>query len=134
LWEGRFRSCVVESTDYVLACYRYIELNPVRAGMVQAPLDYAWSSHRANIGAADDRLITPHVEYEALAGNVANRRGEYRRLFDVADRPESLAAARDPTNGGFALASQGSKPRLAALSGRRVERARPGKRADRGAP
>jgi len=52
LWEGRFRSCVAESARYVLACYRYIELNPVRAGMAGHPAAYAWSSHAANSGSA----------------------------------------------------------------------------------
>ena len=47
LWEGRFRSCLTQSEDYVLACYRYIELNPVRAGMVLKPQDYRWSSYHA---------------------------------------------------------------------------------------
>ena len=54
LWEGRFRSCLTQSEDYVLACYRYIELNPERAGMVRHPRDYRWSSYQANaLGKAD---------------------------------------------------------------------------------
>ena len=48
LWEGRFRSCLAQDQNYVLICYRYIELNPVRAGMVVDPGDYPWSSYRAN--------------------------------------------------------------------------------------
>jgi putative transposase len=58
-WEGRFRSCVAESARYVLACYRYIELNPVRAGIVSRPTDYAWSSHAVNIGMRSDTLTSP---------------------------------------------------------------------------
>src|SRR6188508_17354 len=65
LWEGRFRSCIVDSARYVLACYRYIELNPVRAGLVDRPESYAWSSYRANADGHDDRLTTPHPELSA---------------------------------------------------------------------
>jgi len=59
LWEGRFKSFLVESARYVLGCYRYIELNPVRAGMVAAPAAYAWSSHGGNIGLVENRLLSP---------------------------------------------------------------------------
>src|SRR3954469_4976361 len=66
LWEGRFRSCLVDSAGYVMACYRYIELNPVRAGMVSTPGAYAWSSYVGNIAAREDPMITPHDEYLRL--------------------------------------------------------------------
>src|SRR5262245_55096917 len=62
LWEGRFRSCLVDSAQYVIACHRYIELNPVRAGMVTAPTAYRWSSYNGNSGLAPNRLLTPHPE------------------------------------------------------------------------
>jgi putative transposase len=67
LWEGRFRSCIAESARYVLACYRYIELNPVRAEMVEHPRDYPWSSYAANSGAFTDGLVSQHPEFAALA-------------------------------------------------------------------
>ena len=57
LWEGRFRSCLAQNEGYVLACYRYIELNPVRANIVEHPADYPWSSFRANAQGAKDVLI-----------------------------------------------------------------------------
>jgi len=133
LWEGRFRSCLVESSAYVLACYRYIERNPVRAGMVGVPLSYRWSSHAGNVGAFDDPLLTAHAEYLALAGNEAARKSAYGSLFDVPDTPDFLAAVRDATLGGFALTSEALKPRIAALTGRRVERGKPGRPAERGA-
>src|SRR5262245_8472477 len=66
LWEGRFRSCIAESARYVLACYRYIELNPVRARMVTNPAAYFWSSYAANSGACPDPHIAPHPELAAL--------------------------------------------------------------------
>src|SRR5687767_2293349 len=73
LWEGRFRSCIVESAEYVLACYRYIELNPVRAGIVGQAVAYLWSSHAANSGARHDPSLSPHAELEALSPNPDSR-------------------------------------------------------------
>jgi putative transposase len=68
VWEGRFRSCLAQSEEYVLACYRYIELNPVRANMVHRPEDYRWSSYRANALGKRHELIEPHEQYLRLAG------------------------------------------------------------------
>jgi len=67
LWEGRYRSCLAQSEDYVLACYRYIELNPVRAAMVHHPREYRWSSFHANCDGKRDALITSHEQYLLLA-------------------------------------------------------------------
>ena len=66
LWEGRFRSCIAESAHYVLACYRYIELNPVRAGMVDKPAQYRWSSHATNAGDRATGWLTPHGAYASV--------------------------------------------------------------------
>jgi putative transposase len=63
LWEGRYKSCLVDSEHYLLTCYRYIELNPVRAAKVVAPGEYAWSSYHANAEGQLDRLVHPHDEY-----------------------------------------------------------------------
>ena len=70
LWEGRFKSALVDSTDYLLTCYRYIELNPVRAGMVAALGDYRWSSHRRNAHGAHEPRITPHAAYLSLGSTL----------------------------------------------------------------
>ena len=66
LWEGRFASCLVESALYVLGCYRYIELNPVRACMVQQPSQYRWSSHCANVLGEQDNIVRAHPAFLAL--------------------------------------------------------------------
>jgi putative transposase len=95
LWEGRFRSCLVDSAHYVLACYRYIERNPVRAGMAEAALAYRWSSHHGNVGAIDNKLLTPHPEFAALSQAPAVRYEQYRKLVADGDRPEFLVAVRD---------------------------------------
>lgn len=81
LWEGRFRSCLVDSERYLLVCQRYIELNPVRARMVGTPDAYPWSSYRANALGADDPLVTPHLVYSGLGTHEAERRAAYRHLF-----------------------------------------------------
>jgi hypothetical protein len=68
LWEGRFRSCLTQEETYLLACQRYIELNPVRADMAAHPAEYRWSSYRANAQGEEDALVRPHPLYEALGG------------------------------------------------------------------
>ena len=74
LWEGRFRSCLTQEEDYVLGCYRYIELNPLRANMVNHPADYRWSSYRVNTQAEDNNLVTPHPLYMALDSDNEGRK------------------------------------------------------------
>ncbi|HEY0204867.1 MAG TPA: transposase [Acetobacteraceae bacterium] len=80
LWEGRYKSCLVDSDDYLLRCYRYIELNPVRAGMVADPADYRWSSHRTNAMGEHDPLVHPHHRYLMLGTTEGDRRKAYREL------------------------------------------------------
>jgi putative transposase len=71
LWEGRYKSCLVDTERYLLTCYRYIELNPVRAAMVADPADYAWSSYRTNAQALPDKVVVPHAEYLRLGADAA---------------------------------------------------------------
>jgi putative transposase len=81
LWEGRYKSSVVQAESYLFACMRYIELNPVRAGMVSDPAHYRWSSYRHNgLGQADERL-TPHDLYQGLGTSDEERLASYRALF-----------------------------------------------------
>lgn len=77
LWEGRFKSCLVDSDDYVLRCYRYIELNPVRARMVSLPSAYRWSSYRYNVEGVSDPIIKPHETYSSLGKCGSDRRLVY---------------------------------------------------------
>jgi len=81
LWEGRYKSCLIQSNDYLLAVYRYIELNPVRAGMVDDPADYTWSSYQCNGLGSTSKLHTPHTVYLDLGGNISSRQEHYRALF-----------------------------------------------------
>jgi len=126
LWEGRFRSCLVDSPRYVLACQRYIELNPVRAGMVAHASVYRWSSHNHNASGWPNRLLTPHPAFFALGDDAEARRRSYGALFNEADEPSFLAAVRDATNGGFALVGEDTKSRVEASTGRRLQRRRRG--------
>lgn len=103
-----------------MACYRYIELNPVRAAMVKHPRFYRWSSYRSNAEGATSSLVTPHEHYRALGGNEAGRRLAYRALFKTDRDPEVLSDIRAATNGNYALGSQRFQDQVAAMLGRRV--------------
>lgn len=127
LWEGRFRSCLVDSPEYVLACHRYIELNPVRAAMVDMPSAYRWSSHLGNSGQRDDPLLTAHPEYAALGRDAGSRRAAYRALCETEESEKFLATVRDATNSGIPLAGESLRLELA-MKGARVERGKPGPR------
>lgn len=81
LWDSRYKSSLVQEDTYLLLCQRYIELNPVRAAMVEDPAHYRWSSYAANALGQSDSLITPHPLYTAIAADDASRRENYRALF-----------------------------------------------------
>ena len=127
LWEGRFRSCIVQSALYVLGCYRYIELNPVRAGMADHPTGYLWSSYAVNSGMRSDPLVTCHPEYLALASDGEPRYRAYRGLFEQRLEPGLQRAIRDATNGGYPLASDAFKHMVLAPQGYRTEPGQPGR-------
>lgn len=81
LWEGRYKANMVEQECYLLNCYRYIELNPVRAGMVNRPEDYIWSSYKVNALEGGSSLLSPHQLYLQLGKEDADRKTAYKRLF-----------------------------------------------------
>ena len=94
LLEGRYKSCLVDSERYVLTCYRYIGLNPMRAWMTDGPKTYAWSSCRANATGYPDPLITPHPNYCALGRSEADRQASYCDLLAEVLPEETLAEIR----------------------------------------
>jgi putative transposase len=107
LFEGRFRSSLIDADSYLLACQRYIELNPLRAGEVEVPGDYPWSSYRANALGQTDSVITPHPVYVALAAQERDRRKAYLRLFETELDAGLLRRVRECTHGGFVLGDEG---------------------------
>lgn len=126
LWEGRFRSCLVDREDYLLHCHRYIECNPVRAGMVVHPADHPWSSFRANANGEPNPLVTAHPCLVALGGTPDERQTAYRELFRHDLEPSILGEIRSTTNGGFALGSERFRQRIAGELKRHVERQKRG--------
>ena len=123
LWEGRFKAALVDSDQYVLACYRYIELNPVRAGMVSVPAGYPWSSHRRNAYGASEPRITSHPCYLELGAGEA-RLSAYRRLFAKALGSGTMDAIRLHTQQQRAWGSEGFQRQVEALT-RRIASVRP---------
>ncbi len=121
LWEGRFRSSLVQEQHYLLCCYRYIELNPVRAGIVRRPADYAWSSHRTNARAVSSKFVTPHPVFVGLGMTEHQRAAAYCALFETAVAEDELDTIRRSLNGGFALGDSRFKSEISVTLQRRVE-------------
>ncbi len=127
LWEGRFKSSLVQSCTYLLRCYRYIELNPVRAGMVGEPSEYTWSSYRCNALGVDAKLCTAHEEYLKLGKDKDGRLGAYRALFKANVEETMVEQIRTSINSGLALGNDDFKERVERLYGRRVTPAKMGR-------
>jgi len=122
LWEGRFRSSIVDTEDYFLMCQRYIELNPVRATMVRHPWEYRWSSFKANAFAARDDAVRPHPIYVALGKDPPSRARNYLSRFEDQITAGELEQIRNAANGGFALGSKAFIATLERLMERPVAR------------
>ena len=103
LWEGRFFSAVVPTESYVLACYRYIELNPVRAGLAAHPAEYRWSSYQANVAARVDDFLVPHVAYLALATDATRRATAYETLCSSSLDKATTDEIRKATRSGYSI-------------------------------
>ncbi len=101
LFEGRYKSCLVGSDHYVLACYRYIEMNPVRACMVANPGDYVWSSYLPNAHGAASGMLTPHPAFLGLGASAEARQTAYRGLFRLPENAVSQQALRLATQQGY---------------------------------
>jgi len=130
LWEGRFKSSLVDSERYLLTCQRYIELNPVRAAMTPNPGAYRWSSFARNACGQTDDLISPHECYQALGESSEKRCAAYQRLFQGAISEDELKTIRDHTNQGKVLGTREFQDMIASRLGRDVKLSalgRPGK-------
>ncbi len=120
LWEGRFKACLVEEESYLLQLYRYIELNPVRAGMVVEPADYYWSSYQINAQGKVSTLCTPHSLYLALGSDIAEIKLNYQGLFDSCLTERQLGVIRRTVNKGIVLGNEQFSSEVAQLTGRRL--------------
>ncbi len=126
LWEGRFRSSLVNADDYLFACMRYIELNPVRAKMVKHPADYLWSSYRCNAQGEINTMIQPHPLLLQLGLDSSAQQKAYRALFQAHD-PQIADQIRQATNGNFVLGNTRFVQQITEALGRRVTPAASGR-------
>lgn len=120
LWEGRYRATLIEGERYLLTCMRYIELNPVRAGMVDHPSRYPYSSYHANAMGREDALVTEHDLYRQLGPSPEDRQSGYRALFRSSIGKEALKDIREATNKAWVLGSDRFREQIAVLSQRRT--------------
>lgn len=125
LWEGRYKSCLIQEERYLLEVYRYIELNPLRANIVKNPGDYKWSSYQANGLGEKSELCTPHPEFLSLGLNSTERLSNYRTLLSHQTDNSLLEDIRLNCNKSMALGTDKFKNEMESITGRRL---RPKKR------
>ncbi|MGJ7495725.1 transposase [Variovorax sp. RT4R15] len=134
LWEGRYRSTLIQTDRYLLACMAYIDLNPVRAGLVAEPRDFPWSSHNHYIGLNTDRLVTPHPLYWALGNTPFAREAAYVDLVRAGIPLRDQTLLTEATLQGWAAGDAGFVEKLQAATPRRVAKARAGRRPKESSP
>ena len=127
LWEGRYKSCLVEAERYLIEVYRYIELNPVRAKMVADPSEYTWSSYQINALGKISNLCTPHPEYLRLGITKDKCMENYRALFSHHVGGELLDEIRSSINKGMAIGHDRFKDEIEVLTGRRLKSKKAGR-------
>lgn len=127
LWEGRYKSTLIQADAYLLACMAYIDLNPVRAGMVSEPSQYPWSSHAHHIGLRLDRRITPHPLYWAMGNTPFAREAAYAELVRTGLPSQQKEAITQSVLHGWVLGDPAFVTGLQAKTDRRLSLARPGR-------
>ena len=126
LWEGRYRACPIDSDEYFISCCRYIELNPVRARMVEHPRQYRWSSYRAHAEGRPDALAAYHPVFRRLGRTVDERAKRYRALIREDLDPAFVDALRTATNGGWVLGGEKFRQQIEEAARRRAAPRPPG--------
>lgn len=121
LWEGRFHSSLVSNDEYLLTVYRYIELNPVRANMVEKPVEYKWSSYRINALGTSSTLCTPHPVFLNLGTTQNQRLANYRALFKEELPQTVINKIQSGTRKGLVLGSDTFKLEIETLTGHRLK-------------
>jgi putative transposase len=127
LWEGRYRSTLIQSERYLVACMAYLDLNPVRAGMVSAPEEFAWSSHRHYAGRASDRRLTPHALYWEMGNTPFAREAAYAEMVRAGIPAGVQHAVTESALHGWALGDAGFSSSLEQQTPRRLLPGRPGR-------
>ena len=127
LWEGRYRSTVIEPERHLLACMAYIDLNPVRSGLVHAPQEYAWSSHAHYVGLRHDKWLTPHPLIWGLGNTPFAREAAYAELVRAGLGAKQQQALTDSVLQGWPLGGAAFLARLREQTDRRIEKGRPGR-------
>jgi putative transposase len=122
LWEGRFKSGLIDSERYLLSCYRYIEMNPVRAVMCESPSDYRWSSYHYNALGQPDKLVDPHQEYLLLGKETTERRRTYLSLFENSLDEEVIKAIREGTEKGEVVGTERFQEEIAKMIKRPIKK------------
>ena len=112
IWEGRYKASLIDDEDYLLTCMRYIELNPVRANMVNNPSQYRWSSYRCNAQGKDNTLITPHPLYRQLGRTLKARCDAYKALFNAPVDVDDLKDIRSALQTGTPLGNDNFKEKI----------------------
>lgn len=127
LWEGRFKASLVDTDNYLLTCMRYIEMNAVRANMVDHPGEYGWSSYGVNAQGQRDRLVTSHPLYLVLGASAGERQAAYRDLFRHHMGNEQLHEIREALNHELVLGRSRFKDRIESLTSRQARLGQPGR-------
>lgn len=127
LWQGRYKATVIDSEQYFMTCSRYIELNPVRAGLAADPGEYPWSSYMHHVGVKLDSLISDHPLYWALGNTPFGREAAYKALIEQALTSAEVSELTDATLKGWALGSEQFKVALERQANRRVRPAKRGR-------
>ena len=120
LWEGRHKASLVDAESYLLACYRYIELNPVAAAMVKHPDEYPWSSYHYNASGKTNALLTPHALYVGLGTTAEQRQKNYRNLFSISLDKQCLHEIRTAAHFSMPLGGSRFKARIEETLNRRI--------------
>lgn len=126
-WEGRFHSSIVDTDGYFLTCQKYIELNPVRAGLCRNAAGYEWSSFGANALGRPSMFLKPHAQYLALGKDTISRRERYVPLVEAGVAEDDLLAIRRSITSGYALGSEAFVDYVEKQLGRRARPGMPGK-------
>ena len=127
LWEGRYRSTLVQSEAYLLTCMAYLDLNPVRAGMVQLPSEFPWSSHGHYIGQRSDKLITPHPLAWQLGNTPFAREAAYAKLVQGGLSAHQQTALTESVVHGWALGEENFVADLQKKTARRLTKGKAGR-------